>query len=162
MVLIDAKIDDRDLQRVLSRKLKECDDLAPLMRRLAGVMADAVEENFDQEGRPRWAPLQPRTIKARERKGHWPGKILQLRGRLASSIVTDYGKTQARVGTNLIYAAIHQLGGTIKRPPRQRIGKAQGKPAKGYEIRIPARPFLSLTQGDLFRMKRLAEEYVTR
>jgi len=181
--LISVKIDDRELQRAIKRKLKECDDLTPLMRRLSGVMADAVEENFEQEGRPQWAALSPRTIKSRTRQGHWPGRILQLRGRLAASIVTDHTRDSAKIGTNLVYAAIQQFGGTIKQSARMRImhftqaksGKIGGGDrfakagkatygrrtmGKAGSIKIPARPFLSFGNGDLKKMRRMAEEYV--
>ena len=181
--LISLRIDDRDLQRAFKRKLKECDDLTPLMRRLTAVMADSVEENFEQEGRPRWAALRPSTIKSRARKGNWPGRILQQRGRLAASIVTDHTRDSGRIGTNVAYAGIHQFGGTIKQSARMRImhftQAKSGKIGKGdrfskaskasygrrtmgkaYDIKMPTRPFLSFTDDDLKRMRRMAEEYV--
>jgi phage virion morphogenesis protein len=186
--LIEMKVDDRELHRVFARKLKECDDLTPLMRALSGIMADSTEENFEHEGRPRWTPLRPRTIKARAAKGNWPGKILQVRGRLAASIITDHDRHSARIGTNLAYAAIQQLGGTTHHSGRQRImhftqasrGKiTHGRPGTGdrfaspgkahyamrtmgkaYDVKMPARPFLQFTSDDLRRMRRKAEDYI--
>ena len=181
--LISVRVDDREMQRAFKRKLKEYDDLSPLMRRLSGVMADSVEENFEQEGRPRWTPLRPRTIKSRTKQGNWPGRILQQRGRLAASIITDHSRDGAKIGTNLIYAGIHQFGGTIKQSARMRImhftQAKSGKIGKGdrfskaskstygrrtmgkaRDIKMPTRPFLSFADSDLKKMRRMAAEYV--
>ena len=73
-------------------------------------MEDSVEENFKQAGRSdKWQELAKSTIKQRTKKGHWPGKILQVRCELASSITSYYDSDSAVVGTNKVYAAIHQL-----------------------------------------------------
>ena len=40
-----------------------------------------------------------------------PGLILQVTGQLASSVNTYYDDNSAVIGSNLDYAAIHQLGG---------------------------------------------------
>jgi phage virion morphogenesis protein len=105
------------------------------MRRLAGVMLDAVEEQFAREGQPPWPSLRPSTIRARARRGHWPGKILQETGRLAASITSSWGRDEAVVGTSVVYGLYHQFGTRT----------------------MPARPFLRLTAEDL---QRLLEEVV--
>lgn len=79
--MIRLDIDDRKLQRDLEEVASRLRDLGPLMRELAGDLADAVEEQFAEEGVPRWPPLAPSTIRQRARRGKWPGKILQVTGR---------------------------------------------------------------------------------
>jgi phage gpG-like protein len=73
-------------------------DYSKLYKIIGNLMQDAVEENFATQGEyfggTEWAPLKPATIRARERKGYWPGKILQVTGGLAASFsytVTDEG-----------------------------------------------------------------------
>ena len=114
------------------------------MRQIAGIMADAVEENFEKEGRPeRWPPLARSTIKQREKQGHWPGKILQRTGSLASSVSSESDTHSASVGTNKPYAAIQQFGGLAGR---------------NKSSRIPARPFLALDEDDLKEIIEVLEE----
>lgn len=52
--MIEIKIDDSQLQQFLNRTIDRVADMTPVMREIAGAMHDAVEENFAQEGRPRW------------------------------------------------------------------------------------------------------------
>ena len=114
MIEIDLSSNLNAVLQQLQEKARELNDLSPLMRRVAGIMPDAVEENFERQGRPRWKPLKESTIRQREKQGYWPGKILQRTGRLASSIESTYSKTLARVqvgGSQFPYAAIHQFGG---------------------------------------------------
>jgi len=137
MIEIDLSNNLQAVLQQLQEKARQLNDLSPLMRRVAGIMADAVEENFERQGRPRWKPLKESTIRQREKQGYWPGKILQQTGRLASSIESRYDKTTASVqvgGSNFPYAAIHQFG---------------GKAGPGRVVEIPARPYLTLTDEDL-------------
>lgn len=62
--------------------------------------------------------------------GKYPGQILQVSGQLASSVSTAYDDNSATIGSNLAYAAIHQLG---------------GQAGKNKKMTIPARPYLKLT-----------------
>ena len=157
----------------LREKLK---DLSPAMQQVAGIMHSAVEDNFAAQGRPAWKPSK-RVLK----KG---GRTLQDTGRLASSIRPSHTKTDAIVGTNVIYAAIHQFGGKVTKPASRRTlafkstggfmsRKAAGRRKTGatrvafanYSDRtftIPARPFLSLTDGDWADVKTKITEYLVK
>lgn len=129
---IEIKIDNKAVEEALLKVASKCEDLRPLMKNIAGIMADAVEENFEQEGRPnKWQELAESTIKKRKKTKHWPGRILQVEGQLATSITTQYDNESALIGSNLAYAAIHQLG---------------GQTGKGKKVTIPARPYLSIDE----------------
>jgi phage virion morphogenesis protein len=143
--MIEIKIDDYEVKSALNDLLKKVKDMSPVMKKIAGIMHDAVEENFEKEGRPRWKPLSARTIAQRQKKGYWPGAILQMRGELAASISQSSDNDTAMVGTNKVYAAIHQFG---------------GKAGRGHKAQIPARPFLKLTDDDLDEIKKAIEEYL--
>lgn len=96
-----------------------------LMADLAETMRLAVDKNFEQEGRPDWLGL------ARKNKS---GKILQGESRDLRSEITAYSdNNEAVVGSNKVYAAIHQFGGNA---------------GKHERAKIPARPFLKLTPED--------------
>ena len=143
---IEIKIDDKELNQALDKLFERTSDLRPLMKNIAGIMADAVEENFKQEGQPdKWEELKKVTIKLRTKKGYWPGKILQMRGELAVSITSEYSEKSAIVGTNKAYAAIHQFGGNAGR---------------NKKTKIEARPYLKLDEDDLYNILKTASDYL--
>ena len=169
--MIEIKVDDRQVQAMLKKLSAKVSDLKPAMRAISQIMLDAVEENFEQGGRPKWTPLAPGTIAERLRKGTWPGQILvRSAGGLAASISAHYDATSATVGTNKPYAAIHQFGGktrahVIRPKGKKALAWAGGRhPVKVVQhpgSDIPARPFLSLAEDDrreiLATMKRHLE-----
>ena len=131
---IEIKIDNKEVEQALLETARRAEDLRPLMKNIAGIMADSTEENFKEEGRPdKWQELAEATIKHRKKTGHYPGRILQVEGQLALSVTTQYDNDSAVIGSNLDYAAIHQLGGNA---------------GKNKKVSIPARPYLNLTNED--------------
>lgn len=186
--MIQIDVDYSNIDRAMARLEGFSRSKRPLMRAIAGIMADAVEENFAQEGRPHWLGLAPATKKRRPE-----GKILQVSGRLASSIVSQADRESAAVGTNTVYAAIHQFGGEITRAPHSgwvrlrtdargnliRQGSA-GREARlavfakdshrraktvryttdGSKVKVPARPFLSLPQSDADAIEHTVSDYL--
>ncbi|HCG2926668.1 TPA: phage virion morphogenesis protein [Escherichia coli] len=170
--------DTTDFERSLAELISKFEQRAPLMRILAGDMEDAVQENFAQQGRPKWMGWSPRYAK---RRG--PGQILQRSGRLASSIVSYSDNDTAMAGTNVIYASIHQSGGKIKIPARsQQAYYKQGKDGSvgnqfvkksqsnysewntisAYTISMPARPFLHLTESDVEGMEEKITDFFSQ
>lgn len=154
------------LKNKLSNKSK-------LMVAVAETMRTAVLKNFETEGgrigKP-WQKLSQQTIKQREKKGYWPGKILQRTGQLKRSIISSYGEDYAQVSTNLIYAAIQNYGGVIHRSSlktfirKKREGKEAKRPKvnKMSSIRIPARPFMKLNEQDIEKIKQKIVSALTK
>lgn len=163
--MIGAGWNERELELVLQRLAlvqQRSGQRQALMRGIAGDMLDAVEENFAQQGRPRWADLK--SVRIRRGAGY---KILQDTGRLAGSITPSSDDTTARVGTNLVYARIHQFGGKTKahviRAKNKKALYTPFGPRKQVNHPgsvIPARPFLSLTERDLQRIGRRGEAFL--
>jgi phage virion morphogenesis protein len=143
--MIKGRIEAEQLHRDVGDIVRQVDDATPLMGILAATLMDQTEENFAQQGRPKWLGIQPRP-------GREGGKILQDTGRLAASITPDHGPDYAQVGSNLAYAAIHQLGGKTK-PHVIRAKRAKALAFGGIFRRqvnhpgsdIPARPYLPIT-----------------
>ncbi len=167
--MIKVEVRDSRLQAAFKAAEAKLRSTLPLMREIAGIMLDEVEQNFDANGRPGWAPLKPSTVKRRAKRGKGPEPILQDSGRLVRSNTPAFEEGRASITNNVAYAAIQQLGGTITLHPRsslfaQKRTKA-GKFTKGREkeirggkgkstfglrtITIPARPFLRLTEGGI-------------
>lgn len=153
--MIEAKLVYQPWLRAMRRAADEMGNARPLMRSVAGIMFRAVEDNLEQEGRPKWKDLHPGTKMARAKEGTWPGKILQRSGGLASSIVQKFDAHQAVVGTNKIYGAIQQFGGRtsphVIRPRTKRALSFGGIVVRSVNhpgSNIPARPYLRLTVSD--------------
>ncbi len=113
--MIKIEVNDAGVAALYQRLAGGMHNTTPLMRAIAGILDAETEANFSAEGRPKWLGLKPATIRARKKAGRWPGKILQGRGHLAASVSTRYNRTEAAIGSNLVYAAIQQLGGKIER-----------------------------------------------
>jgi phage virion morphogenesis protein len=144
---VEIKIDNKEVEEALLDVAKRCEDMKPLMKNIAGIMADSAEQNFANEGRPdKWQELSEKTIKNRKEKGHYPGKILQVEGQLAMSVTTQYDENSAVIGSNLAYARIHQLGGNA---------------GKNKSVEIPARPYLNLTESEYKQVINKAEMFLT-
>ena len=133
-------IDDAELQFQFKKLIDKGTNTRPLMARLVQQLHFVVDENFEKEGRPRrWRPLSKRYAEQKRRQGY-SGKILEKSGALRRSITERYTNTEAVVGTNLKYAAVHQFGSRKKN--------------------IPARPFLKVTREDVARFTNITKQYI--
>ncbi len=135
----------------------------PLLQQIANMGESQTRERFSDQVGPdgqKWAPSQ-----RAEKKG---GKTLTRDGHLGDSITSDADDQQAHWGTNRVYAAIHQLGGTIDIPARSQnayfkqdtrsgeVGNrfvrkeksnfAQRVTIGAYQIEMPARPYLGISE----------------
>lgn len=131
---ITFKITRDELAPAIQRAIRAGMDFTLAMEDVSGVLEFGVRRRFetgeDPEGQP-WVSSQ-RAIEE-------GGRTLTDTGALLGSIAAAFDATGAIVGTNLVYAAIHQFGGTIKAKP----GKALNTPfGPRGAVNMPARPFL--------------------
>lgn len=168
MADIKITLDNSAITARLQQLSAVLDKPRPLMLQIAETLHAQSMRLFEQQGFPAksWPDLRPATRRARARQGHWPGKILQVTGQLASSVLTAAGDDYAQIGTNRVYAAIQHLGGTIERSGHVRLrtnrkgellkrgnlatfAKRSHKQAVAravnYSIVIKPRPFLPMT-----------------
>ncbi|WP_163304482.1 phage virion morphogenesis protein [Enterobacter ludwigii] len=152
---IEIKIDVGEVQEKLEHMLSFLSHREPLMREIAAQLHDAVEDNFAQQGRPAWLGIKR------------DGMILQKSGRLVNSIVEYSDNDTAVVGTNVEYAAIHQFGGETRpheiRPRNKQALAFNGRVVKKINhpgSKIPARPFLSLTDEDEEKILTTVSDYL--
>ncbi len=159
------ELSTEQLQQLLGEKLKRLEYPYYIMRGVALELDAITQDTFRNQGDPAgsWPGLRPSTRRAKERRGRSIERILRDRGFLAASIQVNYSRTFAEVGTNLIYAPIHQFGGEIKRTgtvhlrtrrngqlyKRGNLATFARKSHKlaverpvSYTIHIPARPYL--------------------
>jgi phage virion morphogenesis protein len=142
---IEIKLDNEKVEEALLEVAKKATELRPLMRNIAGIMADSTEENFKEQGRPKWQDLAEATKTARRKTGHYPGQILQVSGQLAISVTTQYDDTSATIGSNKVYSAIQQLGGQAGRKKK---------------VTIPTRPYINLSDSDQKEIIKAIVEYL--
>lgn len=110
------------------------------------------------------------------------GKTLLLSGRLMRSVTYRASAAGVEVGTNTIYAAIHQLGGVIHQAARSasvhfKKNKRTGARLPGFrkakgadetravnigarEIHMPARPFVGLDDDDNREIIQISEDWL--
>jgi phage virion morphogenesis protein len=125
--MFEIKIDDKAVMSSLDRLAATAHNMSPVMRVIAQELARQTEKNFAAEGRPKWLGIKPR-------KGREGGHILQDTGQLAASITTSHDASSATIGSNKVYAAIHQLGGDINKPAQSRLVRHRTD-AKGNLLR---------------------------
>ena len=143
---IEIKIDNKEVNQKLLELAERGENLRPLMKNIAGIFASSTEDNFKSEGRPeKWLDLADVTKEQRKKKRKYPGQILQVEGKLVASVNTQYDDDSAVIGSNLDYAAIHQLG---------------GQAGKNKKVEIPARPYLKLTDDDFNEILDATEHYL--
>jgi phage gpG-like protein len=167
-----VEIDSSEWQEAVGRLQQATDDFSELR---AGNIADAVQgmvaDAFQEQGRPGepWPELSDKTL-ARRRKGKKASnsdRILQDTGRLKQSVsVGQAGSHSYEVGSNILYARVHQFGAVIRRKTREaknaerllerakkgrkysdhvlELASQQAKERGGILTVIPARPYLPM------------------
>ncbi|WP_316200408.1 MULTISPECIES: phage virion morphogenesis protein [unclassified Bradyrhizobium] len=148
----------------------------PMFEDIGMALVTSTHHRFDLSRAPDGSPWPPslRVIQG-------GGKTLILSWRLYRSITFQASPTQVEVGTNVIYAAIHQFGGDTDQGAREAVlhfktNKRTGvsrfaKPSKADRARkatigartihMPARPFLGLDADDPRTITTIVENFVS-
>lgn len=173
---ITIAVDDAELRARLRTLIGALANPAPMMREIGEVLYASTKRRFSTQTDPqgqRWAQNADstllnylrqrgglsrrrtatggRTLTQRGVQGLAGKKILTQRGHLADTIayqLRDNGRA-VEVGTNRVYAAMQQFGGT----------KAQWPHLWGD---IPARPFLGISADDRARIVEILDDYISQ
>lgn len=112
------------------------------------------ERGHDPEGNP-W----PRSI--RVQLGQGAGKTLIDTGTLMGSVTHEASDGGVDVGTNVLYAAVHQFGDIITAKSAQSLHFViGGRDVFVDSVEIPARPFLGLDDDDEKEIVIIADEWL--
>jgi len=177
---IRISVTDDQVMATLDRIDRVAQQPGDIMAAIAAHMVMSTQRHFETETGPssKWAPLSPRTANKRiGRRRRGTANMLRVSNRLYSSITGESTEKEATVGTNVLYAAIHQFGGEIQKAARsQDIHLSTGKGRKrfvrasakrkrsmtvqvgAHTITIPARPFLYLDESDFREIEAIAAE----
>lgn len=160
---MDMRIDDLGVKAFLARIANGAHDMRPAMKNIGEYMILRTQERFDKETDPegvKWAPLAALTYAASfhgkkfTKKGATTKgmtnyilmrKILTKSSHLRMSITYRADDHSVTIGTNKVYAAIHQFG---------------GKAGRGHKVTIPARPYLGINAEDSIEAIRICKEFI--
>lgn len=156
---ITVDVDDREWRAAFKRLRKRMKDLSPVMDEIGASLERSTVRRFETGTAPSGVPWKPS-----QRAGEQAGQTLVDTGRLRDSLGRQASEDEVIVGTNVVYAAIHQFGG--KTPPvviRPRRKKALFWPGLKHPVkkvqhpgsRVPARPFLGISSSDERRIGRI-------
>jgi phage virion morphogenesis protein len=167
---IRITVHDEQVNQALKELAGKMKNLSPVMKAIGEYLLRSTEDRFNRQGPAPdgspWAPLKASTLK---RKKH--GKILTESGHLRGSIRYQLqGPSSVAIGTNRVYAAIHQLGG--KTSPSvivPRTKKALFWPGAAHPVKsvrhpgsvIPARPFLGVSARDGAEIVSIINRYLS-
>jgi phage gpG-like protein len=159
--MLTIQVNADGAQAVLKAAAERAVDLSAPMARIGQRLLADIHRNFREGG---WYPeLWPKSERARK-KG---GQTLVDKGLLRRSMQQESGADYAQAGSGLVYARIHQEGGTISIPARVQARRdsgrfmktaAAGRRKKGAvgitmlparTIEMPARPFLPVRGSEL-------------
>ena len=153
-----------EISRALKRLRRRLKDMTPVMDEIGDRLMLSTDRRFETGMDPQGRPWKP-SLRARETGG----RTLNLSARLRRSITRRASADEVVVGTNVVYAAIHQFGG--KTPPRvirPRTKKALYWPGARHPVRsvrhpgsrMPARPFLGVSGADERAIGRIVDDYL--
>ena len=147
----------REIELKLGALVAAFGDLTPLMDGFGNTLEGSVLNRFETETAPdgsRWTPSLRARIDG--------GKTLQKSSQLVNSRTHVAGADSVEVGTNKIYAGVHQFGATIRAKTAKGLQfQLPGKLGfrRVMEVEIPARPFLGLSSDDEAELIAQAEDY---
>lgn len=145
------------LDRHLAQLQRKLGSLTPIFDEIGGMLVTSTNQRFETQAAPDGQAWKPHTattlllraqggirgtrvvfrkdggLTVRARKTIDAAKLLILTGALQKSITHRATSSQVQVGTNRVYAAIHQFG---------------GRAGRGKKVDIPARPYLGLSDAD--------------
>lgn len=139
-------LDDAQARAALARWSAGDGDLYDLMDPIGSALRDNVLDRFEHGRGPDGKPWKK--SRRAEKAG---GQTLVDKGRLRDSVTYEATGREVEIGSNVIYAAIHQFGGVIKaKTPKGLAFSIPGAIADSGEdelvnvmsVTIPPRPFL--------------------
>ncbi len=140
--IVGVQFSSGEVNARLTELQRKINDLTPAMKNVGEYMLLSTDTRFRSETDPygnKWQPNSPRTI-ARKRAEGRIQKVLQSTGRLRAGISYKADRDSVVIGTNVSYAAKHQLGQGV--PKREFLGVSQ---KDNEEIAIILATFLSST-----------------
>ena len=165
-VTLTVGFEDGEVRRTLGHWERLGRDPAPMLRAIGRGLVENTQDRFDAGQAPdgsAWEELRP--WYAATKKGAGILREAGMRGGLQGSITFDVAGKELAVGSNKVYAAVHQFGATIK-PARARFlvfRTADGEVfGRARSVTIPARPYLGISAADETMVLDVTEVFMMR
>lgn len=148
--VIETRIDTTKAAKAFGELAKVIDRPEPVLRAIGTGLVEVTQGRFESGKDPQgksWQGLN--AAYGATKRG--PGILREsaMRGGLMSSITFQTSSDTVQVGTNKVYAAIHQFGGTIKPKTGDRlVFRIGGQTVFARSVTIPARPYLGIGPED--------------
>ncbi len=132
-VVIDLKADDRQVAKALDALWHNLSppEIKEVLDEIGASNVTETQMRFEAETDPQGRPWQGLAASTLQKRRQANPRILRDQANLYDSITHRVGSNSAEVGTNRVYARIHQLGGVAGR---------------GKKTKIPARPYLGVSR----------------
>ena len=155
---MDFKIthDTSEIDALLAGLLKFGSDQSKMMEEIGSLIEGSTKARFDSSTSPEgtaWKPSR-RAIEKNE-------KTLLDKEHLRNSIHYQAASDHVVIGTNRIYAAIHQFGGIIKAKAGGKLKfNHSGGTAFLNQVTIPARPFFGISGTDETEIGNIMADFI--
>lgn len=148
MAAATLTIRDEDIDAGLTRLYQAAETIAPALKNIGEYEAQVTRGRFvdeeDPEGKA-WKPLNPLYRKTQKGSGILKGESRSL-SQIIWQLVDD---ASVEIGSNEVYARIHNEGGVIKaKDAPALVFSMGGKTIKVKSVTIPKRQFLGLSEKD--------------
>ncbi|RIK92491.1 MAG: phage virion morphogenesis protein [Proteobacteria bacterium] len=149
-------IDDAAVKGALTRLIAAGQSLHAPMDEIGASLLASTQQRFEEGKSPTGTPWKP-SIRA-SRDG---GVTLVDRGHLSDSMTHRASDTEVEVGTNVLYAAVHQFGATINAKTSKGLRfKIGDKFITKQSVTIPARPFLGISEDDAAEIQEILADHL--
>ncbi|MCF1485077.1 phage virion morphogenesis protein [Agrobacterium vitis] len=159
MVATTITIDAKEVEDALSRFLAAAADLSPVFKNIGEYEAQATKQRFRDQKDPdgnAWQALNP--LYKETKKG--PRILTGQTGDLSRIIWQLASSTSVDIGSDMIYARIHNEGGTIvPKNAAALIFSMGGKTFAVKSVKIPKRQFLGINDEDRVRIEEIIEDH---
>jgi phage virion morphogenesis protein len=140
----------------LNEAAERFDHPAPLFDAIGAMLVTSTQTRFEKGATPDGNPWPP-SLRALATGG----KTLIDSARLFGSMTHEASDSGVAVGTNAIYAAIHQFGGTIRPKNAEALAfQVGGQSVFAQSVTLPARPFLGLDDEDRSAIEESVRKYL--
>lgn len=135
---------DFSLPEGFDRAATAAGDMTDLMGSIGSVLINGARERIGVTNVSPDGVAWPKSMRAKE----VGGPTLHDSGRLMASISSEAAPDHVKVGSNMIYAGVHQTGATItaKNGNALSFTLANGEQVVVGSVTIPARPYLGISE----------------
>lgn len=160
-VSISVTVQDKAVREAFRTLAFRMGDTRPVMAAIGTELVASTHMRFVSQKDPdgnAWMALN-RSYAATKRNS----RILTESGRLRDSINAQAGQDEVRVGTNVIYARVHQEGATIRpKDASALVFFIGGDLVKAKSVTLPPRPFLGISAQDEASIAEIVFSFVER